>query len=53
MGHTLKFLLTSVLFGGRKMTQARWNNILAPILLPFVGYPVGPLAYYMVSATRT
>jgi len=50
---TLKFLLTSVLFGGRKMTQARWNNVLAPILLPFVGYPVGPLAYYMVSATRT
>ena len=50
---TLKFLLTSVLFGGRKMTQARWNNVLAPILLPFVGYPVGPFAYYMVSATRT
>jgi MPBQ/MSBQ methyltransferase len=50
---TLKFLLTSVLFGGRKMTRARWNNVLAPILLPFVGYPVGPLAYYMVSTTRT
>ena len=49
---TLKFLLTSVVFGSRKMTQARWNNVLAPILLPFVGYPVGPLAYYMVSATR-
>jgi MPBQ/MSBQ methyltransferase len=49
---TLKFLLTSVLFGPRKMTRARWNNILAPILLPFVGYPIGPLAYYLVSATR-
>jgi MPBQ/MSBQ methyltransferase len=49
---TLKFLLTSVLFGPRKMTRARWNNILAPILLPFVGYPIGPLAYYIVSATR-
>ena len=49
---TLKFLLTSVLFGQRKMTRARWNNILAPILLPFVGYPIGPLAYYIVSATR-
>jgi SAM-dependent methyltransferase len=49
---TLKFLLTSVLFGQRKMTPARWNNILAPILLPFVGYPIGPLAYYIVSATR-
>ena len=49
---TLKFLLTSVVFGRRKMTQARWNNVLAPILLPLVGYPVGPLGYYIVSATR-
>jgi ubiquinone/menaquinone biosynthesis C-methylase UbiE len=49
---TLKFLLTDVLFGGRKMTRARWNNILAPVLLPFVGFPVGPMAYYIVSATR-
>jgi len=49
---TLKFLLTSVLFGQRKMTRARWNNLLAPILLPFVGHPIGPLAYYIVSATH-
>jgi cyclopropane fatty-acyl-phospholipid synthase-like methyltransferase len=49
---TLKFLLTSVVFGHRRMTRARWNNVLAPILLPFVGYPLGPLAYYIVSATR-
>ncbi len=49
---TLKFLLTSVVFGRRKMTRARWNNVLAPILLPFVGYPLGPMAYYLVSATR-
>jgi cyclopropane fatty-acyl-phospholipid synthase-like methyltransferase len=49
---TLRFLLTSVVFGNRRMTRARWNNILAPILLPFVGYPIGPLAYYVVSATR-
>lgn len=49
---TLKFLLTDVVFGRRKMTRARWNNILAPLLLPFVGYPVGPLAYYVVSARR-
>jgi MPBQ/MSBQ methyltransferase len=49
---TLKFLLTSVAFGGRKMTRARWNNVLAPILLPLVGFPVGPMAYYIVSATR-
>jgi SAM-dependent methyltransferase len=49
---TLKFLLSSVVFGNRKMTRARWNNVLAPILLPFVGYPVGPVAYYIISATR-
>jgi len=49
---TLKFLLTEVVFGKRKMTRARWNNILAPLLLPFVGYPIGPMAYYIVSATR-
>ncbi len=49
---TLKFLLTDVLFGTRKMSRARWNNILAPILLPFVGKPIGPMAYYLVSATR-
>ena len=49
---TLKFLLASVVFGKRKMTRARWNNILAPILLPFVGFPIGPMAYYIISATR-
>lgn len=49
---TLKFLLTDVLFGNRKMTRARWNNLLAPILLPFVGFPIGPMAYYILSATR-
>jgi len=49
---TLKFLLSSVVFGGRRMTRARWNNVLAPILLPFVGFPVGPVGYYIVSATR-
>lgn len=49
---TVKFLLTSVVFGNRKMTRARWNNVLAPLLMPLVGFPLGPLAYYMVSATR-
>jgi MPBQ/MSBQ methyltransferase len=49
---TLKFLLTDVVFGERKMTRARWNNVLAPILLPFVGFPLGPMAYYIISATR-
>jgi SAM-dependent methyltransferase len=49
---TAKFLVTDVLFGRRKMTRARWNNVLAPILLPFVGYPIGPVRYYIVTATR-
>jgi MPBQ/MSBQ methyltransferase len=49
---TLNFLLTTVLFGRRKMTRARWNNVLAPILLPFVSFPLGPVAYYIISATR-
>ena len=50
---TLKFLLKDVLFGDRTMTRARWNNILAPILLPFVGSPLGPIAYYIINAKRT
>jgi len=49
---TLKFFLTTVLFDRRRMTRARWNNVLAPVLLPFVGYPLGPFAYYIISATR-
>ncbi len=50
---TLKFLLNSVVFGRRKMTRARWNNVIAPLLMPFVGFPFGPMAYYLVSATRS
>ena len=50
---TLKFLFTAVLFGRRRMTRARWNNIFAPMLLPFVGFPFGPEAYYIIGATRT
>lgn len=49
---TLRFLLGTVLLGERKMTRARWNNVLAPVLLPFVGFPVGAMGYYIVSATR-
>jgi MPBQ/MSBQ methyltransferase len=49
---TAKFLLTQVLFGKRKMTRARWNNIVAPLLMPFISYPFGPMAYYLISATR-
>jgi SAM-dependent methyltransferase len=49
---TAKFLLGEVVLGEGKMTQARWNNVIAPALLPLVGYPGGPMVYYMVSATR-
>ena len=49
---TLKFLGTALAFDQRKMTRARWSNILAPLLLPFVGYPIGPVAYYIISAVR-
>jgi cyclopropane fatty-acyl-phospholipid synthase-like methyltransferase len=50
---TLKFLLTDVIFGQRKMTRARWNNVLAPVLLPLVSAPLGPMTYCMITATKT
>ncbi len=49
---TLKFLLTDVVFGDRKMTRARWNNVLAPVLLPLVSAPLGPMTYCMIAATK-
>ncbi len=49
---TLKFLLTDVVFGKRKMTRARWNNVLAPMLLPLISSPLGPLTYCMIAATK-
>ncbi|HEY3989655.1 MAG TPA: class I SAM-dependent methyltransferase [Acidobacteriaceae bacterium] len=49
---TLKFLLTDVVCGKRKMTRARWNNVLAPILLPLVSAPLGPMTYCMITATK-
>lgn len=49
---TLKFLLTDVLFGKKPMTRARWNNILAPLLLPVVSAPLGPMTYCMIAATK-
>lgn len=49
---TLKFLLTDVVFGKREMTRARWNNVLAPVLLPWVSAPVGPMTYCMIAATK-
>ena len=49
---TVRFLMTELVAGRGRMTRARWNNVLAPLLLPLVGYPVGPVAYYLVSATR-
>ena len=50
---TLKFLLTDVLFGKRAMTRARWNNVVAPVLLPLVSAPLGPMIYCMITATKT
>ena len=49
---TLKFLLTDVVFGKRKMTRARWNNVLAPLLLPLVSAPLGPMTYCMITSKR-
>jgi SAM-dependent methyltransferase len=49
---TAKFLLSEVVFGEGKMTRARWNNVIAPALLPLVSMPLGPMMYCMVSATR-
>jgi ubiquinone/menaquinone biosynthesis C-methylase UbiE len=49
---TMQFLLGDVLYGKRKMTRARWNNVLAPVLLPLVSWPLGPMIYGIVSATR-
>jgi hypothetical protein len=49
---TLKFLLTDVAFGHRQMTRARWNNVLAPLLLPLVSAPLGPMIYCMMAATK-
>jgi cyclopropane fatty-acyl-phospholipid synthase-like methyltransferase len=51
-GVTLKFLLTDVVSGKRKMTRARWNNVLAPVLLPLVSAPLGPMTYCMITATK-
>ena len=50
---TLKFLLTDVIFGKRRMTRARWNNVLAPLLLPLVSAPLGPMTYCLITATKT
>jgi SAM-dependent methyltransferase len=49
---TLKFLITDVVFGKGAMTQARWNNVLAPVLLPLVSAPLGPMTYCMISARK-
>jgi SAM-dependent methyltransferase len=49
---TLKFLMTNVVFGERKMTRARWNNVLAPALLPLVSAPLGPMTYCMITGRK-
>ncbi|HLV85354.1 MAG TPA: class I SAM-dependent methyltransferase [Candidatus Sulfotelmatobacter sp.] len=50
---TLKFLMSDVVFGQRAMTRARWNNVLAPVLLPFVSAPIGPMKYCMITAEKS
>jgi MPBQ/MSBQ methyltransferase len=50
---SLKFLVSDVVFGERAMTRARWNNVVAPVLLPLVSAPLGPISYFMVTATKT
>jgi MPBQ/MSBQ methyltransferase len=49
---TVNFLLTDVLCGERTMTRARWNNLIAPVLLPLVSAPLGPMIYCMITATK-
>jgi MPBQ/MSBQ methyltransferase len=49
---SLKFLVNDVAFGERAMTRARWNNVLAPVLLPLVSAPLGPISYFMITATK-
>jgi SAM-dependent methyltransferase len=49
---TLKFLVRDVLLGKGRMTRARWNNVLAPVLLPLVSAPLGPMTYCMISARK-
>lgn len=49
---TLKFLAKDVVFGNRPMTRARWNNVLAPVLLPLVSAPLGPMTYCMITAAK-
>jgi cyclopropane fatty-acyl-phospholipid synthase-like methyltransferase len=49
---TLKFLWTDVVLGEREMTRARWNNVLAPVLLPLVSAPLGPMTYCMITAKK-
>jgi hypothetical protein len=49
---TVKFLLTDAVSGKRKMTRARWNNVLAPLLLPLVSEPLGPMTYCLITAKK-
>jgi hypothetical protein len=49
---SLKFLFKDVLCGKQAMTRARWNNVLAPLVAPLVSAPLGPLTYYMITATK-
>ncbi len=42
------------MFGKRKINRARWNNVLAPVLLPLVSAPLGPMSCYcMITAKKS
>ena len=49
---TLQFLTREVFYGKQTMTRARWNNVLAPALLPLVSMPLGPMVYCMITAAK-
>jgi MPBQ/MSBQ methyltransferase len=49
---TVKFLMADVVCGNRAMTRARWNNVIAPVLLPLVSAPLGPVTYCMITAMK-
>jgi MPBQ/MSBQ methyltransferase len=48
----VKFLMADVVCGNRAMTRARWNNVIAPVLLPLVSAPLGPVTYCMITAKK-
>jgi hypothetical protein len=33
--------------------RARWNNVLAPVLLPLASAPLGPMTYSVITAKKS